>query len=62
MTTGPLLLTIPQAAQRAGVSEWTIRRAIKAGELVPWRRGRRCVRIPVRDLTRWTTEPEGGAS
>jgi excisionase family DNA binding protein len=55
-----LVLTIPEAAERAGVDEATVRRAIHAGELraVRLAPGGRLLRVWPSDLAAWLGEPE----
>lgn len=48
----PSWCTIPQAAARAGVSEWTLRREIREGRLKVRRIGR-IVRVLDEELARW---------
>ncbi len=46
-------LRIPDAAERAAVSEPTIRRAIAAGKLQAYRVGPRMVRVRAEDVEAW---------
>jgi excisionase family DNA binding protein len=48
----PRLSTVPQVAERNGISEWTVRREIKAGRLKARRIGR-LVRVLDEDEARW---------
>ena len=51
-------LGVRDAADRAGVSVKTIRRAIERGDLMAYRpRGQRTIRILVEDLDAWALEP-----
>ncbi|MHB1808132.1 MAG: helix-turn-helix domain-containing protein [Solirubrobacteraceae bacterium] len=54
-----LLLTLDEAAERVRLSPWTLRRAIKRGELHCYRPAGR-IRIPERSLDAWlaSTSPE----
>jgi excisionase family DNA binding protein len=54
MSASPTLWLAPStAAQTAGVSIPTIRRAIKSGELPAFRLSARCIRIRAPDLDQW---------
>ena len=52
-TTADEWLTVARAAEVAGVSEWTIREAVRRGELEASRPRPRCVRIRRAELRRW---------
>lgn len=54
----PAPMTTAEAAQIAGVCTRTISRAVAAGELKAWRRGR-LVRILDRDLEAWLLDRGG---
>ena len=48
----PGFYTVPECAQKARVSPWTIRKEIQEGRLIARRIGR-CVRITDEELARW---------
>jgi len=50
----PGWMTIPEAARRLGLSEWTLRKEIRAGRLKVRRVGR-VVRVLDAELARWMT-------
>ena len=50
------VLSVAEAAERLGLSVWTIRRAIANKELAAKRPGGRKYRIKVLDLIRWDSE------
>lgn len=52
-----LVLTVAQAAERVGVSDWLIYRLIKQGNFPHRRLGRRIV-IPVHALERWIDQAD----
>jgi len=52
VTTLPRWYTVPEAAKRAGVSEWLLRREIAEGQL-PVRHIRRLLRVLDSDLAAW---------
>ena len=49
---GPLMVRIPEAAERLGLSRSTVYELIAAGELRVVRYGR-AVRVPVAELSAW---------
>lgn len=49
----PRFLLVPEAAKRARVSEWSIRKEIRLGNLKARRLGR-CVRILDEDFAAWS--------
>ena len=59
VATLPTLSPIPDVAKRSGLSEWTIRKEIKLGNLRARRIGR-CVRILDEDEARWLRGADAG--
>lgn len=53
----PLVLTVAEAAERVGVSDWLIYRLIRQGNFPHRRLGARIV-IPVHALERWIEQTE----
>ena len=61
MISEQLALSIPKTAARLGVSSWTVRRMLDAGQLPEIRiRGRRMV--PTAGLERWVAENTRGGT
>ncbi len=53
----PLVISVAEAAERVGVSDWLIYRLIQEGNFPHRRLGRRIV-IPVRALERWIDQTD----
>lgn len=52
-----LVITVAEAAERVGVSDWLLYRLIKQGDFPHRRLGRRIV-IPVRALEQWIEQTD----
>lgn len=53
----PLVITVAEAAERVGVSDWLVYRLIQQGNFPHRRLGRRIV-IPVHALERWIDQSD----